>query len=254
MSKRKVIRKLLRLRILWAGFFIASVIVVIWYAPKLSEPLPSEPVKIGFIGDSITRGGAKNVSNPVESEMAVLGNDFESINRGKGGASSTSWLPGHQLFDDALASFKAQNVHVVSIMLGTNDARTDIATPPAVYEKNVSAMIASLLTSGSVTRVIINYPPYVRPGAIGLWDDASIDRLKLYMGVIDVLAREKGVVKGDSKAFGYFQKHQELLLDGVHPNAEGNVELGRLWANAYEKIMSEQLANRISLPMGYKST
>lgn len=63
MSKRKVIRKLLRLRILWAGFFIASVIVVIWYAPKLSEPLPSEPVKIGFIGDSITHG-VKNMHSP----------------------------------------------------------------------------------------------------------------------------------------------------------------------------------------------
>lgn len=253
MSKRKVIRKLLRLRILWAGLFIASVIVVIWYTPKLSEPVPSEPVKIGFIGDSITHG-LKNMHSPVESELAVLGTDFVAVNEARSGTASKNWLPGYQLFDDALAGFKAQNVHVVSIMLGTNDARTNVATTPAVYEKNLSAMIASLLTSGSVTQVIINYPPYVIPGAIGLWDDASIARLKLYMGVVDILAREKGVVKGDTKAFSYFQQHQELLLDGVHPNAEGNVQLGRLWANAYEKIMSEQLANRFSLPIGYKST
>lgn len=253
MSKRRVIKKLLRLKILWAGFFIAAIAVVVWYAPKLSEPVPDEPVKIGFIGDSITHG-VKNMHSPVESEIAVLGADFVAVNEARSGTASKNWLPGYQLFDNALASFKAQNVHVVSIMLGTNDARTDIATNPAVYEKNLSAMIASLLTSGSVTRVIINYPPYVTPGAIGLWDDTSISRLKLYMGVIDILAREKGVVKGDSKAFSYFQQHQELLLDGVHPNAEGNVQLGRLWANAYEKIMSEQLANRFSLPVAYKST
>jgi hypothetical protein len=105
MSKRKAIRKLLRLKILWAGLFVASVIVAFWYAPKLNEPITSDPVKIGFIGDSITRG-VKNIR--------------------------------------------------------------------------------------------------------------------------------------------YFQQHRSLLLDGVHPNAEGNQQLGRLWANAYEKIMSEQLANKFA--------
>jgi lysophospholipase L1-like esterase len=136
MSKRKAIRKLLRLKILWAGLFVASVIVAFWYAPKLNEPITSDPVKIGFIGDSITRG-VKNIRSPVETEVAVLGNDFVAINQGRGGTSSTSWLPGHQLFDDTIAIFKAQNVHVVSIMLGTNDARKDIATTPAIYEKNL---------------------------------------------------------------------------------------------------------------------
>lgn len=236
---------------MWVGFFIASIFVVVWYAPRTSEPI-AEPIKIGFIGDSITHG-LKNSHNAAEAEVATLGHDFVAVNEGKNGTTSADWLPGHPLFDDALTSFKAQDVHVVSIMLGTNDARANTATAPAIYEDNLSVMIASLLASGTITQIVINYPPYVVPGAIGLWDKASIARLKLYMDRIDDLAGEKGVARGDTTAFHYFQQHTDQLLDGVHPNTEGCLQLGRLWANAYEKVMSEQLANKFGLPSARES-
>lgn len=252
MSKRKVIKKILRIKLLWTGLCMAGMIALVWYAPKLSEPVAADPIKIGYIGDSITQG-PKDARNAVDSEVASLGKDFAAVNRGKSGTTTANWLPGYPLFDDALASFKAQNVHVVSIMLGVNDARTDIAMAPAVYKKNLSTIIAGLLASGTIKQVIVNYPTYVVAG-VGLWDTTSVARLKRYMSCIDDLAKEKNIARGDTKAFGHFQEHVNELVDGVHPNNEGNRQLGRLWAYAYERIMSEQLAKRAGLSLMYTSS
>jgi lysophospholipase L1-like esterase len=203
-----------------------------------------EKEKIGFIGDSITRS-RNNKGDAVDAEMAILKN-YTAINQGKSGSTSTDWLPGYILFDDALAIFKTQNVHTVSIMLGTNDSRVDRRTSPATYRRNMERIAEGLIASGVVRLVIINYPPYAVPGSFNRWDSMSTTYVQLYEKQLNELTQERGVVRGDSMAFAYFKYHPYELADGVHPNATGNETLGKLWARAYQNIMSSEAAKRRS--------
>lgn len=213
--------------------------------PAVTQPQP-EPVvkitKIGFIGDSITHGPWKGKS-AVEHEIESLGDNFVGFNEAVNGTTTADWQPGTLLFNDALAKFRTQNIHTVSIMLGTNDARKDRAFSPATYHRNMERIVGSLLSSGVVNRVIVNYPPYVVPGS-GRWDVASIARLKLYMLQLDAVTKRRGVAKGDTAAFGYFRQHTDQLIDGIHPNEEGRQALGRMWADAYERVVAQEVSRR----------
>jgi lysophospholipase L1-like esterase len=236
----------------WPHLLLIGALVFVSFSlrPSITQPetVKPEKEKIGFIGDSITRSLTKG-SGAVDAEMESLQHNYTAINQGAGGATSTDWLPGNVLFDNALAVFKTQNVHTVSIMLGTNDARRDKATSPATYRRNIERIVENLLGSGVVTLVIVNYPPYVAPGALGLWDGASVTRLQQYTTQLDIIAQEEGVAQGDTRAFAYFRQHPYQLADGVHPNALGHETLGKLWAQAYKRVVSDQLAKqRMSLP------
>jgi lysophospholipase L1-like esterase len=229
----------------WSSLLLIGVVVLLSFflRPAYTHPTMSpEKEKIGFIGDSITRSPARKIG-PVEAEMAILKN-YVAVNQGKSGSTTTDWLPGHTLFDDTLAIFKAQNVHVVSIMLGTNDARIDKAVTPATYRLNIERIVENLLGSGVVQLVIINYPPYVIPSPHHAWDKASVARLQLYSKQLDVIVRERGVAQGDINAFAYFKYRPYQLADGVHPNALGNETLGKLWATAYENIVKREVSKR----------
>lgn len=189
------------------------------------------PVKIGFIGDSITHGTG-NYRNAVDAEIAALGSGYRGINRGVSGSTTQDWQPGTAMFDDALADFKAQNVQIVSIMLGTNDARK---ISPEMYQRNLETIISKLRSTGTVRQILLNYPPYaVKPGSA-----EYLQRLNAYKDKIDDLVRGKIALRGDTYAYDYFKSHQSELADGIHPNKEGYGHLGQLWAAAYQRIMQD---------------
>jgi len=229
----------------WPNLLLIGALVLVSFSlrPAITQPEPVvEMTKIGFIGDSITHGPKKGKS-AVTHEIESLGDKFVGFNEAVNGTTTTDWQPGTLLFNDALAKFRAQNVHTVSIMLGTNDARRDRAISPAIYRRNMEVIVKSLLSSGVVKKVIINYPPYVVPGS-ATWDEVSIARLKLYMLQLDAVTKERGVAKGDTAAFDYFRQHTDQLIDGIHPNEEGRQALGRMWADAYERVVAQELSGR----------
>lgn len=202
--------------------------------------VPSKPatVTIGFIGDSITDGPDDGAKTAVDTEVGLLGSNYKAVNRGVDGSTTGDWQPGKKLYDEALAEFKEKHVTVVSIMLGTNDANLRDKTSPEDYEKNMRAIVNGLLQTGTVTRVVVNYPPYVAPDVAGRKRDRADPLLEAYMMKIDALAGIPGVSIGDTTAYDYFRDHQNLLADGVHPTKEGYVQLGKLWAQGYEKVLA----------------
>lgn len=218
--------------IAYVCLLLCGIFVVIFYGIKKEVPIASEPIKIGYIGDSITQGTG-NFRTAIDVEVGVLGRDYEAINHGVGGATSKDWQPDRSLYNTVIADLKARHARVASIMLGTNDARDDIATSPEAYKKNLAMLVSSLLTSGTIQQVIINYPPYAVPGSRGLWGAQSPQRLTAYMAQLDTLVDGKRVLKGDTESYHYFEAHQNELVDGIHPNGEGYSQLGKLWAKAY---------------------
>lgn len=248
-NQRKRRSRVIVVALLLALFF-SSVLSGAWYGLQPTGRPADTRIKIGFIGDSITHGPNTGTS-VVTDEMKNLGTSkYVAVNRGVSGSTTSDWQPGKPMFDTALAAFKADNVHMVSIMLGTNDARTDIAITPSTYGKNMSTIISSLFASG-VSQVIINYPPFVVPGSYkGLWTDSSVSRMMLYRDQLDILASQRGVVRGDTDAFDYFKSHTDLLVDGVHPTQNGNVTLARLWASAFKKAQPETVAREALTNLG----
>lgn len=217
---------------------VVTIIVFIAAVPPASlnsglksvESETPKPVKIGFIGDSITVGAVGNY-NAVQNEMDELGSRYSSVNRGVDGATSADWVPGKPYYDSSFSIFKSEGVHVVSIMLGTNDANHDVV-PPDQYYENMRKIVTDLIVSGQAKYVIINYPPY----------SVKTDKLPEYAKQLDKLVNGATIIKGDTAAYSYFQKHQKLLSDGVHPTDEGYKQLGILWAKAFKHfLMSHHL-------------
>lgn len=206
--------------------------------PASTRTAIKQPVKIGFIGDSITHG-TNATRNAVQVEIATLGSNYAGVNRGVSGATTENWLPGKPLFDTAAAAFKTQNVSVVSIMLGTNDASKLHSLSPKEYRQNLLKIIDGLREKTTARSVIINYPPYVLPKPASHWDKKSIWRLQEYTAAIDSLADGTFVLLGDTAALHYFSEHPEDLADGVHPNDTGYYKLGQLWAAAFKQAAGE---------------
>ena len=234
----------------WSNLLLIGVLVLLSFSlrPAYIQPVMTpEKEKIGFIGDSITHGKTGQ-EGPIEAELAMLKGNT-AINRAVSGTTSGDWLPGRGLFDDTLTIFKTHGVHTVSVMLGTNDARKDKSVAPATYRRNMERIIRALLDSGVVRLVIINYPPYVVPGAHRLWDEASDARMQLYMKELDAITPQRGVARGDTTAYAYFKYHDYYLADGVHPSELGNAALGRLWAEAYKRIVFSDSVSDESSPI-----
>jgi GDSL-like lipase/acylhydrolase family protein len=131
---------------------------------------------IGYIGDSITAGYGSNNGTTLTTgpgalvEYLTLQNDGYPLsaydNLGAPATRTGNWQPGGSYFQNALASFETSAVDTVSIMLGTNDALNQDST--TTYATNMSNLIVGLLAPGTgITRVILNYPPY-------MYDDASV--------------------------------------------------------------------------------
>jgi lysophospholipase L1-like esterase len=230
----------------WPNLLLIGVLVFISFSlrPSVAHPQSDrQQEKIGFIGDSITVGPKQGVT-AVRAEMANLEDNYVAINKGVSGTTSSDWLPGGLLFDTALSTFKTQNVHTVSIMLGTNDSRNDRAISPAMYRRNMERIVESLLSSGVVTHVVLNSPPYVVVKSLTLWDGSSTTRLKQYAVQLDAISKRAGVARGDTKAFDYFKERPGLLADGVHPSSEGAESLGKMWADAYKKAIAYEISKQ----------
>lgn len=197
------------------------------------------PTKIGFIGDSITVGTpVEKADSAVSREILYLGENYEAVNRGIGGSTTADWLPGGKFFTDALAAFQSQDVTVVSIMLGTNDARDSLQTSGIEYRLHLKTIVDALLASGTINRVILNYPPYVHPEPFSDRDNQSIRWLQSYATQIDSLVNGTTILQGDTASFSYFRDHPEDLADGVHPNEQGYTVLGAFWAVSYLKAFA----------------
>lgn len=150
------------------------------------------------------------------------------VNYGNSGATVTSF---YQQTLGPLQAFKSAGVTVVSIMLGTNDARLDILASSQPYHDKLLGIIQSFLAPDTgIQKVILNYSPYIQPTQMaGSWDGTADARLLTYETQIDSLCNGTTILQGEKKAYTFFQQHPEQG-DGVHPNPQGHQDLGKLWA------------------------
>jgi len=138
------------------------------------------------------------------------------------------------MLQGAIAAMTAAKVNVVQIMLGTNDSKVAVQTSRAAYTTNLQAVITALRAAG-FNKIILHQPIYIGQPA-GQWDVVISNNLIAQYGeaVVAVAAADFGYVfNGDHLGFTWFQLNPGDSADGIHPNDNGHVSLGFLWAMAY---------------------
>jgi lysophospholipase L1-like esterase len=203
-------------------------------------------LNIGWVGDSITQGSTSACDGPTVSaavaDLQADGYTVNSDNQGLSGYGTDDWEAGSSTLNNAESSFTAAGIKVVSVMLGTNDARN-----PAEYAENVPALtpqqhfanmqgIVSSLTNDGF-KVILERPIYTVPGSGSGFFPSDVNTVYAQYWALDAtLANNTNVFLGDTTGATVMSQSGDLCSDGVHPTPApgGATVLARLWANAIE--------------------
>jgi lysophospholipase L1-like esterase len=217
----------------------------------------------GFIGDSIYANVPHDGSSTLTPPDAIalwLGRTLNQdrvirySNQAIGGWQTADWLPTAPYLGPAITAFQAISVTHVMIMLGTNDASALHGVSANTYSSNMAAICNAIIAAGM--KVILNYPPYVKPGALqGAFNETTLDLLIQYQAKIDLLVNGTTILQGDKLAFREFAKHAEPTPedwyiapvsdvaapngdDWVHPNGRGVYALAELQAQKAMSILN----------------
>lgn len=190
------------------------------------------------LGDSITFG--KGAVNPVRDAWPavlerLLGANWKVINLG---------VSGKTLMDEAHAPYRATgkveeakqySYKTAFIMIGTNDA-FDPAWDEILYQAELEALVDEIAEAATESaRIILMAPPAVFFGLDRYErDHVPLDRMgSTLRSIIKHVADRKNAQFVDLYAFT--EQHPEWFPDQLHPNEEGNAEIGRY---LFEKLFA----------------
>jgi lysophospholipase L1-like esterase len=219
-----------------------------------------------YMGDSITAGSTLSLpltqAPPVTSSAFLAGmygirNAFYA-NEGYSGFTTNSFLPTVNTSScysnsvSAMTTLETANAgtEVFSIMLGTNDSAQSVTA--AQVGTNLETIIGSLLASFPSAYVVINTPLLYSANQGNGYSETGLEFLLTYYSEYPIVAAyESGLHPGhvfvgetDAPAFFAASYVTELTAQSgtngyyfIHPNQQGALDLGRLWANGIYKAL-----------------
>lgn len=232
--------------LLAAGLWATAVRPCLPGQPASGTPGPARTIVA--LGDSITavRGKLKVYPLLLEEELVARGRTVRVVNAGVGGC--TTEQAKARFASDVLA----RKPDVVVVFFGTNDAAVDVwKTPPATkprvalerYEANLREFCRTLKARGAKT-ILVTPPPmrwtanmkklYGRPPYRPDDLDGFNAVIAQYAESVRRVAREEGAALADAeRAFRAYGQEpgksvDNLLSDGMHPNAAGQLLLADL--------------------------
>jgi lysophospholipase L1-like esterase len=182
------------------------------------DDVPVHDLEITFMGDSITAmagGYATRMHREFPNGVVEIA--------ARSGTSSASWLPGSEFYE--FHQFQNRTPMLVTILLGTNDARGAISAED--YSQNVKLIVEGLLADG-VQRVILIIPPRQFIGEVE--DPEKVRLLAQYrLRLLELCFTGSGEIECGPDLF------TELDVDDfdpegiqqirVHPNAQGHAKI-----------------------------
>ena len=173
--------------------------------------LPHKLIRVACVGDSITQASGY----PAKLQL-LLGTNYFVGNFGVSG--STVSLNSTKPYMNQTAFQKAEKFkpEVVVIMLGTNDARTDLSQYNKTFEAAYSQLVSSFQNLESNPQIfVVDSPPIFT-------DNPDYNNTYLVNNVlpqIDNLANDLNLPTID--VYNAFANHSDYFMDGIHPNSEG---------------------------------
>jgi lysophospholipase L1-like esterase len=160
-----------------------------------------------------------------------LGDGFSYVNSGIADSRLQQWIDTY--LEQAITSFEDQNVDVVSIMFGANEARD--LNSSGDYKAKMTTITTRLKEAG-FKKIILNEPLYT----FYLAENQRV-LLNEYATILDELADGETILRGDEQGFEIFEDHQDWLGDGLHPNATGYAQLGKLRSTTIKSVLEYQI-------------
>ncbi|RFS19401.1 lipolytic protein G-D-S-L family [Chitinophaga silvatica] len=232
----------------------------------------TKQVNIVFIGNSITRGAGlqhpKEEAPPVKAVewlRSKLKATIAFSNQGVSGSTTLDFLPSvNRLFNNVVTAANefngnTQALLVFSMVLGTNDSAIEgpngSPVSSAQYEKNIKAIIDSLLALYPKCIIVLHHPIWYSPNTqnSSRYLGAGLARLQTYFPILDKMPKTYPgkVYVGYTQGFKFFSKHPELFIQEqgaqgifqLHPNADGAAKLGTDWGKAIQIILKTKGIN-----------
>jgi len=187
-------------------------------------------IKVACVGNSITFGyGLKPEESYPTQLQALLGDTYEVHNYGNTARTllSKGNLPyiKEKQYRDALAF----NPDIVIIKLGTNDSKPMNWKYQTDFIGDLTAMVKQFKQLPSHPKIYLCYPIPVFPRAPHFHPEWGINDSIIANGVIPKIKTvQKKMHARLIDLRSPFLGHDELVFDGIHPNAEGAKKLARV--------------------------
>lgn len=167
--------------------------------------------KIACVGDSITK-----ITSYVSTLQTLVGNRSVVGNFGVSGATVTLASVEPYLFRNESDAAKEFQPTTVIILLGTNDARSDVFVYIDKFLEDYKLVISKYQMLESKPQIYLVLPPPVYENNINI---SNSDLSEVIIPMIKQAANDTGLPVID--AYTPLLNHPDYFVDGVHPNDEG---------------------------------
>ena len=186
----------------------------------------SKPARWIFTGDSITQGAKHTLGYRSYSEIFSERIRFE-MNRSRDIIINTA-ISGHvtvDILNDFEWRINQFNPHVVSLMIGTNDAADSRKIAVEVFEQNLLMLIQKIQNANAIP--ILHTPNTITCEGSG----KQRSRLAQYVNTVRKVALKMNVMLVDHWKFWEVNEKrrnsEHWLADPLHPGGRGHLELAR---------------------------
>jgi acyl-CoA thioesterase-1 len=190
--------------------FLVSIesFVLVTMENKSSE---ARPIRVACIGDSITRGTQYTIDL-----WDLLGSNYVVGDFGIGGATVYLDSNASYLNQTGFEVAKQFEPNIVIIMLGTNDASTNLTESNPAFVSDYIKLVTEFQSLASKPEVWIVVPPPIFNNSANLNEDYFVQNI---VPNIKQVASQMNLPLID--VFTPLVNHPECFVDGVHPNVDG---------------------------------
>jgi lysophospholipase L1-like esterase len=202
------------LRIILLSFGVATLIVsgslVALYLGQQKGPAPS--IRVACIGDSITQ-----ITTYPTNLQILLGSRYTVQNFGVVGATVLLNTDRPYLEQTEFQDASAFKPNIVIVLLGTNDARSNIYASSENFESDYKQLISAFQNFSSKPQILLAIPPPIFDNTLDL---ISANLVQGIIPHIQQIARDQDLPT--INLYHPLIDHPEYFPDGVHPNNDGS--------------------------------
>lgn len=196
---------------------IVSVASITIYFQSSLEHIPNLS-RVALVGDSITQ-----ITSYPHILQSILGSNSTVGNFGESGSTVTLSSIKPYLFENASLLAQEFQPTTVIVMLGTNDARSDVYSGIDRFVDDYKLLISRFQALESKPDIFLVIPPPIFNNNIGIGSE------NFTAGVIpriEQVAHEMGLPLID--CYTPLKGHSEYFVDGVHLNVEGSQAIANI--------------------------
>jgi lysophospholipase L1-like esterase len=204
-----------------------------------------EPVRIGFIGNSITIGANYTVADAYPSQLDKLlkahGDTCDIQNYAVSGRTLLKHGDVPIWNETSFKSCIQSAPNIVYIMLGTNDTKPqNWDTYSNEFIKDYKAMIDTFRYRNPRTRFILAYPPPAYAYGPNVWNIRDSIITRYILPAVDSMVKYANAELVD---YNHPLKDSvSLFPDKIHPNPTGHKVMAKI---LYNKIISSDILNKV---------